>query len=122
MPKLVRRSRDFWTSLVEDYERGDHRGSHREFAARHGVGCGSFERWLYHLRNESRGRGWRSRRPAGKRKGGRGGWPLVEVQGVSVEDARLEVELANGRRVLVPAGFDAEALRRLLAVIAEPVT
>ena len=49
MPKLVRRSRDFWTSLVEDYERGDHRESHREFAARHGVGCGSFERWLYRV-------------------------------------------------------------------------
>jgi hypothetical protein len=37
-------------------------------------------------------------------------------------EPRLEVELANGRRVLVPASFDVEAFRRLLAVVAEPVT
>jgi hypothetical protein len=47
------------------------------------------------------------------------GWPLVEVQGLAVGSGRFEVELPGGRRLLVPAAFDAETLRRLLAILAE---
>ena len=34
----------------------------------------------------------------------------------SVQQAALHVELAGGRRICVPCGFDAAALRRLIAV------
>ncbi len=33
--------------------------------------------------------------------------------------ARIEIELAHGRRVCVPRGFEAEDLRRVLAVLSE---
>ncbi|MGC9982849.1 MAG: hypothetical protein ABSF35_04360 [Polyangia bacterium] len=38
--------------------------------------------------------------------------PVVEVQGVQVACGRFEIELPGGRRLRVPAGFDAERLRR----------
>jgi len=74
------------------------------------------------LREERRGKVLRPPPRGGKQKADGGGWPLVEVQGIPGLEPRLEVELANGRRVLVPATFDVEAFRRLLAVVAEPVT
>jgi hypothetical protein len=121
MTKRIRHNRHFWVQLIAAYEDAGRNGTHRDFAERHGVGCGLFRRWLYRLRDERRGEATPSRRELGQRPAVPGGWPLVEVQGVAVGDGRLEVELGNGRRVIVPASFDAEALRRLLAVVAEPV-
>jgi hypothetical protein len=46
-------------------------------------------------------------------------WPLVEVQGVPIGDSRFEIELPGERRLRVPAGFDTEALGRLLKVLSE---
>jgi hypothetical protein len=122
MPKQIRRSRRFWTPLVEEFEETGRAEGHQEFAARHNVECGSFQRWLYRLRAEKRGRPLRN--PGAKRSGAlrTGSWPLVEVQGVSMGDSRLEVELPGGRRLRVPAGFDMEALRRLLRVLNEVVS
>jgi hypothetical protein len=122
MPKQVRRGREFWVQLVEEFEQGGSAEGHQEFAERQKVRCDSFRRWLYRLRAERNGRRWRSSRGARTRKtGGSVGWPLVEVQGVAVGDSRFEIELAGGRRLLVPASFDEEALRRLLAVLSEKV-
>ena len=124
MAKRIRHARDFWTELVEEYEGSGRREKHQDFADRHGVGCGCFRRWLYRLRDERRGKAVRAPdRKKRDRKTAGGGWPLVEVQGISAgAEPRLEVELANGRRLLVPASFDVEAFGRLLAMIAEPVT
>jgi len=122
MARRNRHGRDFWTALVDAYERSEEPEEHQDFADRHGVGCASFRRWLYRLREERGGEVLCPPLRGGKHKADGGGWPLVEVQGIPGLEARLEVELANGRRVLVPASFDAEAFRRLLAVVAEPVT
>jgi hypothetical protein len=43
---------------------------------------------------------------------------IVEVQPTVVSpESRFEIELGNGRRVRVPATFDAPALKALLAVL-----
>ena len=43
---------------------------------------------------------------------------LVEVGApVKFMDARLEIELRNGRRIRVPAGFDPSEVKTLLAVL-----
>jgi hypothetical protein len=44
---------------------------------------------------------------------------LVEVQ-TEPRDGRFELELGAGRRLRVPAGFDATELRRLLDVLEAP--
>jgi hypothetical protein len=44
--------------------------------------------------------------------------PLVEVMSAPAgADLRFEIELAGGRRLRVPATFDGDALRRLLAIL-----
>ncbi len=122
MPKRARHGRKFWVQLVEKFEQGGAAEGHQEFADRQKVGCESFRRWLYRLRAERKGRRWRGSRrglpgktPAGK------SWPVVEVQGLPVEDGRFEVELPGGCRLLLPAAFDEESLRRLLAALTEEV-
>lgn len=122
MPKQTRRGRKFWVKLVKEFEQGGAAEGHQEFADRQKVQCDSFRRWLYRLRAEKRGRPWRSSGRGRRSKLAGAGWPLVEVQGVPVSSSRFEVELSGGRRVLVPASFEVEALRRLLAVLAETVS
>ena len=46
------RDREFWEPIVNEYERVRESVTHREFAARHGVAVGSFQAWLYQLRQE----------------------------------------------------------------------
>jgi hypothetical protein len=118
-PKVVRRGREFWAKLVDEFERGGAAELHQAFADRHGVECDTFRRWLYLLRAERRGRRWRT--PGGRRR--RPSPPmalsLIQVASGPTADGRFEIELRQGRRVRVPASFDGEALRRLLAIFDE---
>jgi len=41
----------------------------------------------------------------------------VELVSSPASDSTLRVELANGRRIAVQVGFDAELLRRIVAVL-----
>jgi hypothetical protein len=50
---MARRGREFWVTLVEEFERGGVRQD--EFVAGHGVSLGGFQHWLYRLRRERRG-------------------------------------------------------------------
>ena len=109
--------------MVKEFEQDGAAEGHQEFADRQKVRCEAFRRWLYRLRAERKGRPWRSSR--GGRTGktpASAGWPLVEVQGLPVDDGRFEIELPGGCRLLVPASFDEETLRRLLAALSEKVT
>jgi hypothetical protein len=119
MPKQICRGRDFWTPLVEVFEEAGAAERHKQFAARHNVRCSSFETWLYRLRAEKETRA--QRRAKAKHGGTVKGtlWPLVEVEGLPIGDSRFEIELPGERRLRVPAGFDAEALRRLLKLLSE---
>lgn len=85
------------------------------FAGASGVNAGTLRHWKYRLRRPVPP----SAAAEGQRSGSTLRWPLVEVIGAPVPDARFELELARGRRVRVPASFDAEALRRLLVLLEE---
>jgi len=122
MPKVVRRGREFWAELVEEFEGGDAVERHQEFADRSGVRCDTFRRWLYLLRAEKRGQRWRSARASKRAAPPAVSWPLVEVQPGPAADGHFEIDLPHGRRLRVPATFDAEAVRRLLAIFDEKPT
>jgi hypothetical protein len=119
MPKFVRRGREFWAKLIGEFQRAGGAEPHAEFAGRHGIRVGSFQRWLYRLRAEEQGRRWGRKRRNESRRAARVPWPLVEVQPARTADIRFEIELPGGRRLLVPESFDANALQRLLAIFNE---
>jgi hypothetical protein len=100
--EFVRRSHEFWARLIGEFEAGDGAESHVAFAERHGVGIGSFQRWLYRLRTEGQSPLRRTRRRSGSRAMAGVPWPLVEVQPARVMDGRFEIELPDGRQVRVP--------------------
>lgn len=118
-PKIVRRGRDFWTRLVDEFERGGGAERHQEFADRQGIECDTFRRWLYLLRAEKRGRRWRTALGTRRRPTPPVALSLIEVASGSAADGRFEIDLSRGRRLRVPASFDGDALRRLLAIFDE---
>ena len=98
------RSRDpRWRETVRQWKRSGL--SSQEFAGRIGINARTLERWSYVLGRQSRG----ERETALA--------TIVEVRGASSVDDRFEVELNGGRRVRVPASFDVESLRRLVAAL-----
>jgi hypothetical protein len=119
MPKFVRRGGEFWAKLVAEFQRAGGTEPHAEFAGRHGVRVGSFQRWLYRLRAEEQGRRRGRKRRIEGRQVARVPWPLVEVKTARATDVRFEIELSGGRRLRVPESFDDGVLRRLLAIFDE---
>jgi hypothetical protein len=89
--------------------------SAKEFAAELGINAGSLQVWRYKLKRGETP----ARRPVPKGASQAILSSLVEVRapvGAGV-DQRFEIELTNGRRVRVSAGFDVASLRALLAVM-----
>ncbi len=98
--QYVRRSPSEWGGIVEDYQQS---GKSRDgFSAERGISVASLG---YHLVKQRKQLQKRSR--------------LLPVELVSspVSESTLRVELVNGRRIAVQAGFDAELLRRVVAVL-----
>ena len=83
----------------------------KQFAASIGVNPGTLSYWACRLGREPRGV---STAPS---SAGRAGAALVEVITGVARDERFELTLSNGRRLHVPASFDAPALERLLGVL-----
>jgi len=117
-------AREEWAKRVERWR--DSGLSCAEFAAELGVNARTLTYWKWMLGKEARGekRSWPSRparRPRAPRatasEPSRSAAPvvrgLVEVQ-AAPRDGRFELELGGGRRLRVPASFDATELRRLL--------
>lgn len=104
----MRASRDEWAKRVERW--GDSGLSAEQFAAELGINASTLKFWKYKLGL-----------PAGEkqpRQAKRKTLPLVELRTAAVvQDSSFNVELRGGRRVQVPAGFDADALKRLLAAL-----
>jgi transposase-like protein len=80
------------------------------FARRHGVERGRLTRWVRRLQEA--------------RKGSVRFHPvrLVESTAETGGGAPIEIQLAGGRRVRVPRGFETEDLRRVLAVLERAAT
>lgn len=105
--------REVWTRRVKQW-----RGSGltaREFAATIGVKPMTLSHWAWQLGRERRLRRARRRVPAAAADRATAG--LIEVVGAGSGDGRFELELAGGRRLRIPGGFEASALERLLAVL-----
>lgn len=111
---MARESRIVWAERVRRW--GKSGLTAREFAAQLGVNASTLAFWKYKLGKEQRG-------------GTASGSALSPVQFVEVTgavpgglsgaaiDERLEVVCAGGCVVRVPRSFDAETLRRLMAVL-----
>ena len=116
---MGRESREVWTKRVERWR--DSGLSATEFAAEIGVNANSLRHWGWRVNGEHR----RAESQATPMEAEALTW--VEVAAPKEPEAappspnppteKLEVVLASGMTVRVPLRFDAEALRRLLAVI-----
>ena len=107
-----RASRDEWRKRVDRWR--DSGLTAREFAAETGINAGTLQFWRYKLR---KGEPVSARRRATGAKN-----PIlssiVEVRpSVATEEMRFEIDLANGRRLRVPAAYEASALKALLAIL-----
>jgi hypothetical protein len=119
-------AREEWAKRVERWR--DSGLSSAEFAAELGINPRTLTYWKWMLNKEARGekRVWQARKTRAPRVLRRGASErpqsppvvagIVEVQ-AAPRDGRFELELGAGRRLRVPATFDAADLRRLLDVL-----
>ena len=105
--------RDEWRRRVQRWK--DSGLTAKEFAAETGINAGTLQFWQYKLKRGARPTRRARRKPAADAILS----SLVEVRApmIGVVDQRFEIELGNGRRVRVAAGFEPTALKALLAVL-----
>ncbi|HEV3094606.1 MAG TPA: hypothetical protein VGY30_08855 [Solirubrobacteraceae bacterium] len=105
-----RASREEWQKRVERWK--DSGLTAKEFAAETGVNVGTLQCWKYKLTRLGSERRRRPSAPASIVSS------IVEVRpAAEAAEDRYEIELGNGRRLRVPAVFDAGALKTLLAIL-----
>jgi hypothetical protein len=108
----MRTSRDEWRKRIERWRESGLTAE--QYAAELGINAGTLKFWKYKL-------GRPERTTVGRRqsKAPSAPLPLVEVRPAVVATASgFELELSGGRRLRIPASFEAEALGRLLTVLA----
>jgi transposase len=103
-------NRERWGRRVGEWKRSGLTA--REYAARAGLNAGTLSYWKWRLSRDTKP--VKQRVTAGPARGA-----LLELAPVALSDERVEVELASGHRLRVPAGFDAASLGRLLWVLQE---
>jgi hypothetical protein len=109
----ARVDREEWRRRVERWK--DSGLTAKEFAAETGINAGTLQFWCYKLKE--------GRRPTAQRRSKASSETilssLVEVHAPAggLVDQRFEIELGNGRRVRVAAGFEPAALKALLALL-----
>jgi transposase len=101
----MRLSREEWSKRVQRWQ--DSGLSAEQFAAEIGTKAATLKFWKYKL-------GKAEPVPTQARP-----LPLVEIKAApaAAVESRLELDLGGGRRIFVPAEFDAGALKRLIAVL-----
>lgn len=108
----MRASRDEWAKRIERWK--DSGLTAEQFAAEVGINANTLKFWRYKV---GKARGQAAVAPSRAHAREAPALPLVEVTPSGVAESRFEVELAGGRRLSIPAGFDASALERLLVVL-----
>lgn len=107
--------RQVWTDRVASWRRSGQTA--REFAEASGVKEGTLRHWAWQLSYEKR----QAAKPQSVGKGrGKRREPTALIEVVSREVERgegFDLRLAGGRQLHIPAGFEAAALSRLLAVL-----
>jgi hypothetical protein len=99
----MRQTRAEWARRIEEWKRSGLSGA--EFAARAGVKESTLRYWKWQVGRQAK----KAARP--------GFVEVVAAPGGLVADAPPLEVLVGARRVLVPAGFDEDTLRRLLRVL-----
>lgn len=103
-------SREEWQKRVERWR--DSGLTAEQFASELGINAGTLKFWGYKLGKESR----EAAPPRAPRRRRAAGPSFVEVRSEPVVST-FEVEFGNGRRLRVPAAFDASVLERLLPIL-----
>jgi len=107
-----RANRDEWQKRVERWNESGL--SAKQFAAETGINAGTLQFWKYKLKKQSA----EAPRAARRRAPSPTVSSLVEVRPMSVgADNRFEIELNNGRRLRLPATFDADTVKALVVVL-----
>jgi transposase-like protein len=110
MESRERVGRAEWQKRIERWK--DSGLSADQFAAELGINAGTLRYWKYTLEKESRVAVAPKSAPSPARAA-----DLVEVRPAVISAAAFELELDTGRKLRIPAQFDADALERLLAVL-----
>ena len=116
---MKRVSRAEWEKRVDEWRKSGL--SAGEFAARAGMKEGTLRHWSWQLGAVRRGAGpTAARAKVGSTEVG----PFIELAAKQVsevvgEPARIEVVLPSRALVRVPANFDEESLRRVVAILGE---
>jgi len=127
MPKPERRDpakERYWRRMLRWWQHSGQTG--RDFCAAQGLSEPSFYAWRREIARRDaakRGPTRSATRPVTPSLSARAPLPTfvkVTVDAGATASAPLEVVVAQGRRVRVPPGFDAELLRQVLRVLEEP--
>jgi hypothetical protein len=110
----MRVTRQEWAKRVERW--GESGLTANEFASELGINARTLVYWKWRLGKDS-ARRTTPERAIGRARAKEGPLRLLEVSPVTVGDSRVEIELRNGRKLQVPATFDAEALGRVVRVL-----
>lgn len=106
--------REEWRRRIERWR--DSGLTAEEFASELGIKAGTLKFWKYKLGKEQRMTRGSARTAEGGRT--RASLPLVEVRpSAAMAASGFELELGNGRRLRIPASFEAQALEQLLTVL-----
>lgn len=116
-------TREEWAKRVERW--GESGLTCAEFAAELGINPRTLTYWKWVFGKEARGerRAWQKRqgRSSSALKAAKATTTessgLIEIQVASPNDVRIELELRGGRRLRIPAGFDAKGLKQLLDLL-----
>jgi hypothetical protein len=101
-----RKSREFWSKVVEDFNAGDGRETHAEFAARRGLKKMTFQKWLYGIRKAAPRPVSRAVRLL----------PVHVVESASV-DRTISVELGGGLGLRIAPGTDPAYVAALVTAL-----
>lgn len=105
----MRSRREEWTDRVRRWRRSGLTAE--EFANSIGVRVGTLTHWAWQLGHELRTRQAKVTPPPLRMAS------VMEWVGGGAGSERFELVLGNGRRLHIPARFEADALKRLLAVV-----
>jgi hypothetical protein len=113
---------DRWAGLVRRWRRSGQTAC--EFAESVGVNAGTLSYWAWRLKREGKATDGAARSRRKRRRRQQSIAPMGERSFVELivdrpEEGRFELELGDGRRLRIPAGFDGAALGRLLTVLGE---
>jgi transposase len=104
--------REVWAGRVAGWRRSGLTA--KQYARSIGVNWGTLAHWAWRLGRDERDQASKGRRGLAKTAPA----TMIEVVGRSeASDDGFELRLASGRRLQIPAQFDAAALQRLLDVL-----